>query len=143
MTTVGEPADPPSRSDPIVDERAHAIGRLPAVGLDEVDKTVPTAGEPSLRLIGFNLAMWLLILIGVVIAGIGVFAWVTYPSPESVAGIVKDNAKAFDDYQQARAAWFTEVKDLVQLLVVSLLVPLLATIIGYIFGRQEHRRVDE
>jgi hypothetical protein len=41
-----------------------------------------------------------------------------------------------ETYKDLRGAWFGEIKDLLQLLVVSLLIPLVTTIIGYIFGRQ-------
>lgn len=48
-----------------------------------------------------------------------------------------DTAKAFDSYERLRTSWLNQIKDLLQLLVVSLLVPLVATVIGYIFGRRE------
>jgi hypothetical protein len=44
-----------------------------------------------------------------------------------------------ETYKDLRSAWFGEIKDLLQLLVVSLLIPLVTTIIGYIFGRQTNQ----
>jgi hypothetical protein len=71
---------------------------------------------------GLALARSLMVLIGLVLVLITVFAVFTYPGDVATP--------------ENRTEWFTEIKDLVQLLVVSLLVPTLATLIGYIFSRQ-------
>ena len=82
--------------------------------------------------IGLKLAQWLLGVVLFVLVLVGVFAALTYP--ESSA-----SASATDvpgSLEVLRATWFDQIKDLLQLLVVSLLIPLLATLIGYIFGRE-------
>jgi hypothetical protein len=72
---------------------------------------------------GLGLAKGLMWLIGAVLGLIALFAWLTFPGNHGAASL--------------REAWFSEIKDLIQLLVVSLLVPILATLLGYIFGRNE------
>jgi hypothetical protein len=72
---------------------------------------------------GLDLAKLLIKLIGVVLLLIALFAVLTFPGKSAPAAV--------------RESWFSEIKDLIQLLVVSLLVPILATLIGYIFGRNE------
>jgi hypothetical protein len=71
---------------------------------------------------GLALAKALLALIAFVLVFIGGFAALSYPGSKASLDV--------------RTEWFSEVKDLIQLLVVSLLVPTLATLLGYIFGRQ-------
>ena len=140
--TQGTGGTPPDSTASAVADATPAIGTLPPVNLDQVDRLVPVRDEPSLTIIGFNLAIALLGLVAAVLVGIGIFGWLTYPTPSAIGGIVSDPTKRFDDYQQAQTAWFGTIKDLIQLLVVSLLVPLLATVIGYIFGRQQPRRLE-
>lgn len=134
MNADGEEAGSPGQQASGADS---LIGTQPPVKLDEVDRVVGSAPEPSQQWIGFQLSIWILALIAAVLIGIGAFGLLTYPSIDQISNAVKDNTKAFEDYQQARAAWFSEVKDLIQLIVVSLLVPLLASVIGYVFGRRE------
>jgi hypothetical protein len=74
-------------------------------------------------LVGLGLAQTLIRLIGGVLLLIALFAWLTFPGTHAAADL--------------REAWFSDIKDLIQLLVVSLLVPILATLLGYIFGRNE------
>jgi hypothetical protein len=72
---------------------------------------------------GLQLAYAMIALIVLVLVLIALFAWLTYPGVRGTA--------------QVRESWFSEIKDLIQLLVVSLLVPILATLLGYVFGRHE------
>jgi hypothetical protein len=85
---------------------------------------------------GFALAKWMLGFVGLVLTLIAVYAALTYPDPAMTKELVPDSSKRLAAYQDLREDWFTDVKDLLQLLVVSLLIPLLATLVGYIFGRQ-------
>jgi hypothetical protein len=70
---------------------------------------------------GLALARSLMWLIGLVLILIAVFAALTFPGKAAT--------------MEMRSEWFSEIKDLIQLVVVSLLVPILATLLGYIFGR--------
>jgi hypothetical protein len=139
MTATPETGSPATGSETAV---GAAIRELPKLTLDQVDKTVPPGNEPSLPVIGLRLAIAILALIAAVLVGIGVFAWLTFPTTGQIAGIANDPTKVFDEYQQAHTAWFSTIKDLIQLLVVSLLVPLLATVMGYIFGRHTPARLS-
>lgn len=96
-------------------------------------------GTPvPLEQIGLQLAKGLLGLIVLILLLVGLFAWLTFPDEPLVvaagSGIKADDLARVVD--EARRAWFTQIKDLLQLLIVSLSVPLLTTVIGYIFGRQ-------
>jgi hypothetical protein len=123
-----------------------------AISIDEIAKRASLEADltplPRERLrAGAGLARGLLALTALVIVLIAVFAILTYPSFEEVHRLALDckpgtpGCDLLAAQQQRITAWFDDVKDLVQLLVVSLLIPLLATLIGYLFGGQisQHR----
>jgi hypothetical protein len=90
--------------------------------------------------IGFQLTIALLVLIAGVFLWVGVYAFFTQPPPLSELRQTfpnDDTTAVFDNYEKLQTAWFGQIKDLLQILVVSLLIPLVATVIGYIFGRRE------
>jgi hypothetical protein len=90
----------------------------------------------DLAKVGLQIVYWLVGLIGVVLVLVTLEAALTYPSASDISSLSADRTKSFDNLQQARTAWFGQVKDLLQLMLVSLLVPLLSSVIGYIFGRR-------
>lgn len=104
---------------------------------DVADRSHLTASDLDRQrmLKGFALAWGLIGLIGLVLILIGIYAALTYPSPESAREYLGAAATP-TDLRALHDSWFSEVKDLLQLLVVALLVPLLATLVGYIFGHQ-------
>jgi hypothetical protein len=60
------------------------------------------------------------------------------PSPAELGALnAAGNDKALEAIQALRAQRFDVIKDLLQLLVVALVVPLLTIALGYIFGRQK------
>jgi ABC-type Na+ efflux pump permease subunit len=104
---------------------------------------------PRARLLaGKHLAAGLLLLTAVVLVLIAIFAMLTYPSAAETRELapackaIQSGCDLLDAQDQRVATWFGNVKDLVQLLVVSLLIPLLATLIGYMFGGQIERDRD-
>lgn len=87
--------------------------------------------------IGLGIVLSIVLLIVLVAAAIFVFALATFPPSaqefRSFLGSTAEVAqKAHDD---RHAAWLGEIKDLVQLWIIALLIPLITTVIGYIFGR--------
>jgi hypothetical protein len=118
------------------------------IGIDAVAaESLPERGlnEPSLLpVLGFRLTIALIALIIFVFVWVALFAWLTYPpSLEEVDRLMPTNADAaVDSYATLRTAWINNIKDLLQILVVSLLIPLLATVIGYIFGRQREAEAE-
>jgi hypothetical protein len=93
--------------------------------------------------LGSRLARWLVILTVIVLLLIGAFAWLTYPSLDETRSLsakcrisIQQSCDLVEVQQQRITSWFDNVKDLIQLLVVSLLIPLLATLIGYLFGHR-------
>jgi hypothetical protein len=92
-----------------------------------------------LPLIGRELALYILGMMALVLVLVFLYAWLTFFTPDSLRGLVPPE-KVYEAYREQRAAWFLEVKGLLELLVVSLLVPLFATVIGYLFGRSESER---
>jgi ABC-type polysaccharide/polyol phosphate export permease len=84
----------------------------------------------------FGLAWGLIGLIGLVLLLVALFGLATYPDDEiALVRAGPDEEATLAAIQDLRDSWFSQVKDLLQLLVVSILVPLLTTLIGYIFGR--------
>lgn len=112
------------------------------ITVEEITEGVSSSKDvtPYLARIGFRLTIWLLGLIVVVFVWVGFYAYFTQPPtlselreafPDGDPDVVLDN------YENLQTVWFGQIKDLLQLLVVSLLIPLVATVIGYIFGRRE------
>lgn len=114
-----------------------------------VDALEPTGGDvehqQQLTRVGFRLAGALLGVIIFVFLWVGVYAWSSYPPTlERLGRLYPDQPdKAVDAYNAMRTSWTNNVKDLLQILVVSLLIPLVATVIGYIFGRRETQNENE
>ena len=111
-------------------ERRSLTGRIEQLG-SPADVT-----RAKLR-IGGAVVISLLVLIGAVLIGIAIFAWLTYPSANEITASLPDKKGLREAIQDDRVAWFNQIKDLLQLLVVSLLVPALTTILGYIFGKEQ------
>lgn len=84
------------------------------------------------------IAVGILVLIGVLL-----FVALTSdeskpPSPAELGALnAAGNDKALEAIKALRAQRFDVIKDLLQLLVVALVVPLLTITLGYIFGRQK------
>ncbi len=114
----------PSKSGPIRIEEVADKASLSAEDLD----------SQRIRQ-GFGLAWGLIALIGLVLVLVAIYAVATYPDIGSARAYF-GRAASPSALRDLRDSWFSQIKDLLQLLVVSLLVPLLATLIGYIFGRQ-------
>jgi hypothetical protein len=91
--------------------------------------------EPSLRTIGRVIAGWIIMLICGILSLVSLYAWLTYPHLHDMVGVTEKGAE-LEAYREYQSAWFGQIKDLLQLLVVSLFVPLFSTVVGYIFGRQ-------
>lgn len=95
----------------------------------------PTAGERVRTLVGFRLARYVFFLIVLALIFVAVFAVVTYPDLAQIQDASGDQGNGLAAYAELRKEWFSNLKDLIQLLLVSMLVPVLSTLIGYIFGR--------
>lgn len=93
--------------------------------------------------IGLGVLLGLLFLIVLVLGLVSWFAFETYPEVESVQSTVDKKSNLHKAVTEDRDAWFSNIKDLLQLMLVSLLVPTLTTVIGYIFGRQEGASENE
>jgi hypothetical protein len=114
------------------------------VSYEKIEKELEARGAGVKRrnllpLIGRELALYILGLMVVVLVLVSLYAWMTFPTPGSLNGLVPAE-KLYESYREQRTAWFLEVKGLLELLVVSILVPLFATVIGYLFGRHELER---
>jgi hypothetical protein len=72
-----------------------------------------------------------------VLAGLGVFVYAAATQPldaaelQSFETVTDPIAKA----TELHIAWFNEIKDLGQVFIISLLIPILTSLIGYIFGK--------
>lgn len=135
------PADGSNRPPP-----GEGHGEQLSIGQVATQLGVNLTPLPRIRLhLGSRLAHWLLAIIVIVLLLIGAFAWLTYPSLEETRQMTARQCQVADigscnlvEVQQERVTvWFDQVKDLTQILVVSLLIPLLATLIGYLFSRRD------
>jgi len=81
-------------------------------------------------------------LIGFILLLVSLYAYRYAPNEEVVRRLVVGSDAAdptpavFEHYVELRAAWRTEVKDLLQLLIAPL-VPVLGIVVGHMFSRQE------
>jgi hypothetical protein len=85
------------------------------------------------------LFLTLSILIGVAFVLLAGFGWATYPHLSAVARAYGPGhgIEAFAAWHEAQKEWFANLKDVGQLFVVTPLLPLLGTVLGYTFGRRE------
>ncbi|MGH8906820.1 MAG: hypothetical protein ACRD0K_09970 [Egibacteraceae bacterium] len=91
------------------------------------------APPPPMQVIGWWVFRLLLAFIGLSFAALGVFAWLTYPSTAAAPPAL---------WQEARAQWFGQVKEMGQIFILTPLLPLLGAVLGYMFGRQEQKTED-
>ncbi len=126
--------------------------------LDYLERQGPGVEVPW---IGYRIFKWLLALIALLLVLVALFAWATYPrlqdiqtvisdpvttttgapgSPGATAGVAGQSTTQGDEalkaWQDARATWVTQVKDMGQAFLLTPAFPLLAAVIGYILGRQ-------
>jgi uncharacterized membrane protein len=92
-----------------------------------------------LLMISSAIAIGILVLIGVLLV-VALTSGDNRPPSLAELGSIVGNDKAVDAYKQLRTQRFDVIKDLLQLLVVALVVPLLTIVLGYIFGRQKAPR---
>jgi hypothetical protein len=118
-----------------------ALQRVPSKSLESIasDELPAEGGAAEVEIkkltVGGNVVVGLLLLVFAVLILVALYAAFTKPEIQDAKDLAPQNVSA--TYKEQRTAWFTEIKDLLQILVVSLLVPLLATLVGYLFGRQQ------
>jgi hypothetical protein len=98
----------------------------------------PTLTGRLLVMISSAIAVGILVLIGVLLFVALTSDETKPPSPAEIGALAAPgNDRALEAYKEVRAQRFGVIKDLLQLLVVALVVPLLTIVLGYIFGRQK------
>ncbi|MDQ4148460.1 MAG: hypothetical protein M3164_00445 [Actinomycetota bacterium] len=110
-------------------------GMLDSVGTSRLRGPDAYITGRLLMMISSGIAVGILILIGILLFVSLTSADNRPPTPAEL-GALAENDKAIEAYKEVRTQRFQVVKDLLQLLVVALVVPLLTIVLGYIFGRQ-------
>jgi hypothetical protein len=93
---------------------------------------------PYTRL-GFRIFAAILILTALMMFVLIVFAVITYPSAEdahAILGATTPGPAALSDWQDMQTQWFDQVTRLAQFLVFGSVLPLLATVVGYLLGER-------
>ena len=93
---------------------------------------------PYTRL-GFRIFGAILLLTALMLIILGVFAAVTYPNAEDARAILGSSVTgpaALNDWQDMQAQWFDQVSRLAQILIFGSILPLLATVVGYLLGER-------
>jgi hypothetical protein len=91
----------------------------------------------ALAYLGFRIFKWLLGLVAVLLLGLAVAGWVTYPDKgQFVPDPRLATAEQWSALAAAKTAWVTQLKDLSQAFLFAPVFPLLGAVIGYIFGRE-------
>lgn len=93
--------------------------------------------EVPQREAGLMITWFLIGLVALVLILIAAYAAMTRPTVDDALTLVPQADDRYQAYRELRSSWFSEIKDLVQLTVVSLLIPLVSTVIGYTLGRNE------
>jgi hypothetical protein len=110
-------------ADPAASERAQRAG------VTEI---------PYTRL-GFRIFAAILILTALMLIVLGAFAVITYPNAEdahAILGPTTTGPQALSDWQDMQTQWFDQVTRLAQFLVFGSVLPLLATVVGYLLGER-------
>ena len=99
--------------------------------------------KQALPYLGFRIFKWLLGLIAVLLVGLTVTGWSTYPERgQFVPDAASATAEQWAAFAAAKAAWVTQLKDLAQTFLFAPVFPLLGAVLGYIFGREGAGHTD-
>jgi hypothetical protein len=117
-------------------------GRVPTVlrlltGSGPLSEALSRDRTMQLPWIGYRMFKWLLALTIVLVVGLSMYAWLTYPSPESVRRLLGEETPSAERLQALRTLrgdWLASVKDLGQMFLLTPILPLLGAVAGYIFG---------
>lgn len=91
----------------------------------------------ALAYLGFRIFKWLLGLVFLLLVGLAVAGWMTYPDKgQFVPDPGRATAEQWSALAAAKSAWVTQLKDLSQAFLFAPVFPLLGAVIGYIFGRE-------
>jgi len=94
--------------------------------------------DAQLVWIGYRIFKWLLLLTVAIMIALGVYAALTYPTMSDIKALLPngvDGDPLVKLTKEMRAAWMSDVKDLAQNFLLTPVFPLLAAVVGYIFGR--------
>jgi hypothetical protein len=95
--------------------------------------------EITYRRLGLRIFVALLVLIGAMLLCLALFAALTYPHTSDVRALLgptNTGANALKDWEGLRAAWIGQVTQLGQFLIFGSVLPLLATVVGYLLGER-------
>ena len=101
-------------------------------GQDSLSRTLAESPNMQLPWIGYRIFKWLLLVAGLLLLLLVIYAWQTYPTASDIDGVVGTNASdqtRLAAMESARAAWLTSVKDLGQLFVLTPVFPLIGAVI--------------
>lgn len=110
------------------------------ISFDQVESDVPAGArfsELPRGVLGYKIFKWLLLLVGVLLFLLTMYAVFTYPSPSDARLLADDPAGAAVAYGQLKSDWLSSVKDLGQIFIITPVLPLIGAVLGYIFGKDE------
>ena len=114
-------------------------GEVEIVTMEDVEReeSAPPAKElPPLTRVGYNLAKFLLVYLGVVTAFLLVEYFVNAPSSPSGTSL---DATSLDLYKQLSQISLDRTVKLFEILVLTGFLPVLTAVLGYIFGSRGER----
>ncbi|GAA0811046.1 hypothetical protein [Spirilliplanes yamanashiensis] len=93
--------------------------------------------ESGASRLGYRLFKWLLILAFFLLVGLMGYAWWTYPTTADATALLPAASgldARLEAIRELRRDWLQQVKDLGQMFVLTPVVPLIAAVVGYLFG---------
>jgi hypothetical protein len=114
---------------------------------ETVDSSVSkraTAKEITYRRLGWRIFLTVVGLIGLMLTAVVLFAFFTYPTKGDVQSLLGKDSSSLEALQQWRDTqneWVSHVTTIAQLAVFGSIVPVLATVVGYLLGEQRNSDV--
>jgi hypothetical protein len=86
--------------------------------------------------VGYKIFKWLYALVLIVMVPLLIYGVATFPNQaDYVPDATNPPVTGWKNFADAKAAWAAQVKDLAQTFLLIPVLPLLGSVIGYIFGR--------
>ena len=110
------------------------------VSLDDLDRRISKNAkfeEIPKGVLGYIIFKWLLLITGVLLTLLVTYGIATYPQFAHYKSLATSKNNALSLYAAAQAQWSNNIKGFGETFLITPIIPLIGTVLGYIFGRHE------